>query len=79
MAIRKSVYEGYVGFLSDEEKMHDFLTLSMEEFLFTYSYLSVEEYYATYDAVMDLVADCCELYDVFMGQLTKGGAYGKRG
>lgn len=48
----KSVYDGYRSFADDEEKMHDFMVLSMEEFLESYSYLDVEDYYATYDEVM---------------------------
>lgn len=50
-----NIYEGYTHFLDDEEKMHDFITLSMEDFLASYSYLAREEYYATYDELMDLL------------------------
>ena len=57
MAKRKSVYEGHRDFIDDPDKMHDFLTLSMDEFLFSYSYLDVEDYYATYDAVMNFIDD----------------------
>jgi len=32
------------GFLTDDEKMHDFFRISKEEFLFSYSYLTEEEY-----------------------------------
>lgn len=38
------------NFLSDEEKMYDFLRLSKEEFLASYSYLTEEEYEVTTDA-----------------------------
>ena len=48
----KNIYSGYSNFIDDQEKMHDFMLLSMEEFLKSYSYLSVEDYYATYDYIM---------------------------
>lgn len=35
------------GFLSDDEKMHDFFILTKEEFLESYSYLTEEEYEKT--------------------------------
>lgn len=53
----KSVYDGFSSFLRDECKMHDFITMSMDEFLFQYSYLSVEDYYATYDELMAIIGD----------------------
>lgn len=43
------------NFVDDEEKMHDFLTLSMEDFLLSYSYLEEEDYYATYHEVMSML------------------------
>lgn len=57
----KNIYEGYSSFLSDPEKMHDFIILSMEEFLSSYSYLTVEDYYATYD---DLMSASMDFYEV---------------
>lgn len=36
--------EEMCGFLTDDEKMHDFFRISKEEFLFSYSYLTEEEY-----------------------------------
>lgn len=50
-----SVYNGHASFLSDNEKMHDFITLSMDEFLESYSYLTEGDYYATYDDLMELL------------------------
>ena len=36
------------SFASDANKMHDFMTMSMEEFMKSYSYLEEKDYYATY-------------------------------
>ena len=55
----KSIYEGYTSFVSDVEKMHDFITMSMEDFLGFYSYLDREDYYATYDELMDMSRTQC--------------------
>lgn len=55
----KSIYEGYTSFVGDVEKMHDFITLSMEDFLASYSYLEREDYYATYDELMDMSRTQC--------------------
>lgn len=56
----KSIYEGYTSFAGDVEKMHDFITLSMEDFLKSYSYLDREDYYATYDELMDMSRKQCK-------------------
>ena len=53
----KSVYEGYHSFFADHEKMHDFILLSMKEFLETYSYLDIKDYMATYDDLMSTSID----------------------
>ena len=53
----KSIYEGCHSFLADHEKMHDFILLSMEEFLETYSYLDIKDYMATYDDLMSTSID----------------------
>lgn len=45
---------GY-SFINDIEKMHDFMILNMDEFLFSYSYLNENDYYATYNDVMKIV------------------------
>lgn len=42
-------------FISEPEKMLDFLYLSKDEFLESYSYLTEEEYNATVDAVLKLI------------------------
>ena len=42
---------GY-DFTNDMNKMHDFMLLSMDEFLSSYSYLNEDDYYATYNAIM---------------------------
>ena len=42
-------------FISEPEKMLDFLYLSKDEFLASYSYLTEEEYTATVDAVLKLI------------------------
>lgn len=65
----KNIYEGHTSFAGDVEKMHDFITLSMDEFLESYSYLDREDYYATYDELMDMSRRQCQNYcmehDVF--------------
>ena len=43
------------SFADDANKMHDFMTLSMEEFLFSYSYLNEDDYYATYNEIMEML------------------------
>lgn len=43
------------SFINDAEKMHDFMILNMDEFLFSYSYLNENDYYATYNDVMKIV------------------------
>ena len=53
-----NVYDGFTDFCDDAEKMHDFLTLSMEDFLKSYSYLDVRDYYATYDRLMFFSQQC---------------------
>ncbi len=53
----KNIYKGYHSFLADHEKMHDFMLLSMEEFLETYSYLNIKDYMATYDDLMSMSID----------------------
>ena len=58
----KSIYEGYTSFLGDVEKMHDFITMSMEDFLGFYSYLDREDYYATYDELMNISRCECHNY-----------------
>ena len=45
------------SFASDANKMHDFMTLSMEEFMFGYSYLEEKDYYATYHEIMGMLKD----------------------
>ena len=53
------------NFLSDEEKMYDFLRISKEEFLASYSYLTEEEYDATteaYRALSQVLQDWNEEY-----------------
>lgn len=53
------------NFLSDEEKMYDFLRISKEEFLASYSYLTEEEYDATteaYRALSQVLQDWTEEY-----------------
>ena len=52
-----NIYEGFDDFLQDECKMHDFITMSMEDFLNFYSYLDEQDYYATYDALMNLIGE----------------------
>ena len=37
--------------------MHDFILLSMKEFLETYSYLNIKDYMATYDDLMSTSID----------------------
>lgn len=44
-----------MNFIDDREKMHDFLTMSMEDFLNFYSYLEENDYYATYHEIMDML------------------------
>lgn len=46
------------NFISDDEKMLDFINLSKEEFLQSYSYLSEEEYDATANYLEYLVRLC---------------------
>ena len=53
----KNIYKDYHSFLADHEKMHDFILLSMEEFLATYSYLDIQDYMATYDDLMSTSID----------------------
>lgn len=53
----KNIYKDYHSFLADHEKMHDFILLSMEEFLETYSYLDIKDYMATYDDLMSMSID----------------------
>ena len=43
------------SFADDMNKMHDFMTMNMEEFLFSYSYLNEDDYYATYHEVMEML------------------------
>ena len=43
------------SFADDANKMHDFMTLNMEEFLFSYSYLNEDDYYATYNEIMEML------------------------
>lgn len=43
------------SFADDMNKMHDFMTLNMEEFLFSYSYLNEDDYYATYHEIMEML------------------------
>lgn len=45
----------YTDFMSDIEKMRDFIQLSKEEFLFSYSYLTEEEYDLTAWRVLSMV------------------------
>lgn len=44
-----------VSFLSDQEKMYDFVRLTKEEFLASYSYLTEDEYDATLTALDELI------------------------
>lgn len=79
----KNIYEGYTSFAGDVEKMHDFITLSMDEFLESYSYLDREDYYATYDELMDMSRKQCQNYcmehDVFRKKsvICSGCAYAR--
>lgn len=47
---------GY-DFVDDMNKMHDFMLLSMDEFLLSYSYLNENDYYATYNAIMEMLKE----------------------
>lgn len=47
---------GY-NFVDDMNKMHDFMLLSMDEFLLSYSYLNENDYYATYNAIMEMLKE----------------------
>ena len=47
---------GY-DFADDMNKMHDFMLLSKDEFLFSYSYLNENDYYATYNAIMEILKE----------------------
>lgn len=40
------------SFADDMNKMHDFMTLSMGDFLESYSYLDEDDYFATYHEIM---------------------------
>lgn len=44
-------------FTDDMNKMHDFMTLSMDEFLFSYSYLEEKDYFATYHEIMSMLKE----------------------
>lgn len=55
------------SFADDANKMHDFMTLSMEEFLFSYSYLNENDYFATYNEIMEMLKEkypCFEMEEV---------------
>ena len=43
------------SFADDANKMHDFMTLSMEDFMNGYSYLDEDDYFATYHEIMDML------------------------
>lgn len=43
------------SFAGDANKMHDFLTMSMEDFMGLYSYLEEKDYYATYHEVWEML------------------------
>lgn len=43
------------SFASDANKMHDFMTLSMEDFMFGYGYLDEDDYFATYHEIMSML------------------------
>lgn len=73
----KSVYEGYSSFLGDVEKMHDFITMSMEDFLGMYSYLDERDYYATYDELMNISRTVCDAFCVAHSVVCAGCAYEK--
>lgn len=45
------------SFASDANKMHDFMTLSMEEFMESYSYLEEKDYYATYNEIWSMLEE----------------------
>ena len=45
------------SFADDANKVHDFLTLSMEEFMFSYSYLDEKDYFATYNEIMEMLKE----------------------
>lgn len=73
----KNIYEGYNSFLGDVEKMHDFITMSMEDFLGFYSYLDREDYYATYDELMDISRSECHSHCGVCKSVCAGCAYEK--
>ena len=73
----KNVYEGYTSLLGDVEKMHDFITMSMEDFLSFYSYLDERDYYATYDELMDISRAECNAHCGFREDVCAGCAYEK--
>lgn len=43
------------SFADDMNKMHDFMTLGMEDFMKSYSYLDEDDYYATYHEIMGMI------------------------
>ena len=45
------------SFADDANKMHDFMTQSMEVFLYSYSYLTEDDYYATYHEIMTMLKE----------------------
>lgn len=47
---------GY-SFADDMNKMHDFMLLSMDEFLLSYSYLNENDYYATYHEIISMLKE----------------------
>lgn len=73
----KSIYEGYTSFVGDVEKMHDFITMSMEDFLGFYSYLDREDYYATYDELMDMSRKSCMSHVNARADVCTGCAYAR--
>lgn len=44
-------------FADDMNKMHDFMTLSMNDFLLSYSYLEEKDYFATYHEIMSMLKE----------------------
>ena len=52
------------SFADDANKMHDFMTLSMEEFLFSYSYLNENDYFATYNEIMEMLKERYPYFDM---------------
>ena len=45
------------SFADDMNKMHDFMTLNMEEFMFSYGCLDEDDYFATYHEIMAMLQE----------------------